>query len=97
MLTHRIRNVTVRNLLRYRGAPPSAVKNRLEQLDREWDVERAVALGAAALVVAGGVLLLQYTLQGWCPAVPLLRRLGFRTRNEIEAERRTLRRMLQQG
>jgi hypothetical protein len=31
--------------------------------------------------------LLQHALQGWCPPVPLLRQLGFRTSYEIEEER----------
>jgi hypothetical protein len=31
--------------------------------------------------------LLQHALQGWCPPVPVLRRLGFRTQSEIERER----------
>jgi hypothetical protein len=40
------------------------------------------------------VFLLQHALQGWCPPVPVLRRLGFRTQPEIEAERLALRRMM---
>jgi hypothetical protein len=95
MLSHRIRNVTVRNILRYRDAPPAAIESRLGQLEREWNVERAIVAGAAVLVMAGGVLLLRYALRGGSPAFPVLRRLGLRTRNEIEAERRTLQRMLQ--
>ena len=39
------------------------------------------------------LFLLQHALQGWCPPVPVLRRLGFRTQPEIEAERLALRRM----
>jgi hypothetical protein len=39
------------------------------------------------------LFLLQHALQGWCPPVPILRRLGFRTQPEIEAERLALRRM----
>jgi hypothetical protein len=39
------------------------------------------------------IFLLQHALQGWCPPVPILRRLGFRTQPEIEAERLALRRM----
>jgi hypothetical protein len=39
-------------------------------------------------LVAG--FLLQHTLQGWCPPVPVLRRLGFRTPREIERERQAL-------
>jgi hypothetical protein len=30
---------------------------------------------------------LQHALQGWCPPVPILRRLGIRTMQEIERER----------
>ncbi len=30
---------------------------------------------------------LQHTIQGWCPPLPVLRRLGFRTPMEIELER----------
>jgi hypothetical protein len=33
---------------------------------------------------------LQHALQGWCPPLPLLRRLGVRTESEIEEERRAL-------
>ena len=40
--------------------------------------------------VVGGFLL-QHAVQGWCPPVPLLRRLGFRTASEIERERGLLR------
>ena len=38
--------------------------------------------------VAG--FLLQHALQGWCPPVPLFRRLGVRTQTEIEQERHAL-------
>lgn len=34
--------------------------------------------------------LLMHAVQGWCPPVPLLRRLGVRTRSEIEQERYAL-------
>jgi hypothetical protein len=34
--------------------------------------------------------LLQHAVQGWCPPLPLLRRLGYRTRREIERERYAL-------
>ena len=33
---------------------------------------------------------LQHALQGWCPPIPLLRRLGVRTIHEIEQERYAL-------
>lgn len=38
--------------------------------------------------VAG--FLLQHAIQGWCPPLPLFRRLGFRTQAEIEQERYAL-------
>jgi hypothetical protein len=37
------------------------------------------------LIVQG--FFLQHALQGWCPPLPVLRRLGFRTPQEIEEER----------
>jgi hypothetical protein len=36
--------------------------------------------------IVGGFLL-QHAIQGWCPPVPVLRKLGVRTRLEIEQER----------
>lgn len=39
-------------------------------------------------VVAG--FLLQHAVQGWCPPVPVFRRLGFRTQPEIDYERYSL-------
>lgn len=41
----------------------------------------------AAVVPA---FLLQHALQGWCPPLALLRRLGIRTRREIDTERTAL-------
>ena len=37
-----------------------------------------------------GSFLLQHAVQGWCPPVPVLRKIGFRTVYEIERERRRL-------
>ena len=36
-----------------------------------------------------GAFLLQHAIQGWCPPVPIFRRLGFRTAGEIDEERHT--------
>ena len=38
-----------------------------------------------SLAVQG--FMMQHALQGWCPPLPVLRRLGFRTQYEIEQER----------
>jgi hypothetical protein len=52
-----------------------------------------VLLGAVGhrrgLLLATGVLgfLLMHATKGWCPPLPLLRRLGVRTRREIEREK----------
>ena len=87
---------------------PELIKQRLQQLDREWDIERAIEMNASALAFVGTSLgatinkrwlalpalvtafLFQHAVQGWCPPVPILRRLGFRTVYEIEQERRQL-------
>jgi len=55
-----------------------------------------LALGLAfdhrwfALPLIVSALLLQQVLQGWCPLLPLLRGLGFRTDSEIRLERHAL-------
>jgi len=40
--------------------------------------------------------LLQHGLQGWCPPLPVLRRLGVRTRSEIDREKYALKPFLAQ-
>lgn len=51
--------------------------------DRRWLVLPALVSG----------YLLQHAVQGWCPPVPVLRRLGFRTAYEIKEERQALKAM----
>jgi hypothetical protein len=48
--------------------------------DRRWLILPALVTG----------FLFQHAVQGWCPPVPILRRLGFRTSFEIEEERQAL-------
>ena len=45
-----------------------------------------------ALPAIVGVFLLQHAVQGWCPPLPLFRRLGVRTASEIDRERDALKR-----
>ena len=108
----RIRRQTLANLARYRNAGPKAIARRLEELDHEWDIERAIEANAAGIALAGVALgafadrrflllpaavclfLMQHALQGWCPPVPILRRLGFRTAREIFEERLALKSLL---
>jgi hypothetical protein len=92
-----IRRQTVADLTRYRGRPPLAVEVRLAELDREWNVARAIKTSAAAIALAGvalGLLVHPRWLLMPAAAVALalhLRRSGLRSRTEIEAERRALR------
>ncbi|AKD02070.1 DUF2892 domain-containing protein [Pontibacter korlensis] len=99
---------TLDNLDRYGYDGPEAIEYRLKELDKEWDMERVMAVKASVLSLTGLALgakkdkrwfvlpglvasfLLQHGLQGWCPPLPILRRLGFRTRKEIEEERYAL-------
>jgi hypothetical protein len=51
------------------------------------------ALGSRKWLILSAVVqgfFLQHALQGWCPPVPILRRLGVRTYSEIEEERTAL-------
>ncbi len=52
--------------------------------DRRW-------LGLSATVMA---FLLQHSLHGWCPPLPVFRALGVRTRGEIDTEKFALKAML---
>jgi len=42
------------------------------------------------LPAAVAAFLFQHAIQGWCPPLPLFRRLGFRTASEIDRERYAL-------
>jgi hypothetical protein len=96
------------NVLSYRNKTPDQIRRRIWDLEREWDIERALELMASSLSLTGIVLgltkgkrwfllptgvlsfLFMHAVQGWCPPVPILRRLGFRTREEIDRERYAL-------
>ncbi|MDF2942129.1 MAG: hypothetical protein K0S01_987 [Herbinix sp.] len=45
------------------------------------------------LTGAVGVFMLQHALQGWCPLLPLIRKWGVRTADEIQAEKSALKGM----
>lgn len=101
--------LTRASIARYARAPEAEIRERLDELDAEWDVERALETNASGAVLLSLLLgktvdkrfylvtaaiaafLMQHALQGWCPPLPALRRLGFRTAGEIEHERASLR------
>lgn len=105
---------TEASIAHYRAADDAAIRRRISELDREWDVERVLEVNAATLAFSGLLLgvtvnkrwlalpgvvlpfLLQHGLQGWCPPLPVIRRLGVRTRGEIDRERYALERALEQ-
>jgi hypothetical protein len=92
----------------YAQRTPEEISRRIDELDREWDMERLLETNASALAFTGLVLgltqnkkwfflpgvvlpfLFQHAVQGWCPPVPLFRRLGVRTRQEIDREKYAL-------
>jgi hypothetical protein len=104
----RIRRETEENIMRLKQAGGTATARRLEELDSEWDIERAIEANAAtaslfgvalgvtvnrrwlALPAVVGAFLLLHAVQGWCPPLPMLGRLGFRTASEIDQERYAL-------
>jgi len=90
---------------RFAGEPASVISQRIEEIEREWDIERVLQTNASSLALTGVVLAAKFTprwlvlsgtvlgflflhgLQGWCPPLPLLRRMGVRTCHEIQRER----------
>ena len=92
----------------YAQRSPDEIASRINELNREWDMERLLETNASAIAFTGLVLglthskkwlivpgivsafLFQHAVQGWCPPVPVFRRLGVRTRKEIEREKYAL-------
>jgi hypothetical protein len=105
----RIEDEMRRRIVLYASKSPEEISARIEELDKEWDIERWLECNASALAFGGVALslvrgrkwlllpafvlpmLFYHAVQGWCPPVPLLRRLGVRTQQEIDAEKYALR------
>jgi hypothetical protein len=101
----RIQEEIIRNIAHYKGASDAAIKRRIKELDKEWDMEKTLEVNASLLALTGVLLgsfvnrrwfivpgvvtsfLLQHGLQGWCPPLPLFRKMGIRTRREIDEEK----------
>lgn len=70
---------------------------RLIETEAPLMIGLGIALGLAkdrkwfALSALAASMVILHNLQGWYPLVPLFRRLGLRTQNEIEQERNALR------
>ena len=92
----------------YAAQPKEAISRRIQELEREWDIERCLETNYATFAITGLLLgtiagrkwllltaaslgmLLQHAIQGCSPPVALLRKLGVRTRAEIDRERYAL-------
>jgi hypothetical protein len=103
------------NIHHYKGKSRTEILERIQMLDKEWDIERVLEVNASTLALTGLMLglaknrkwlllpgivlpfLLQHGVQGWCPPLPLLRRLGIRTRGEIDREKYELKVRLEQS
>lgn len=101
------------NIRRYANSSEETINRHIEELDQEWDIERALEANVSTLALTGLLLgltvnrkwlalptvvlsfLLQHSLQGWCLPLPLLRRLGVRTRGEIDREKYELKALLE--
>jgi hypothetical protein len=125
LVNRRIDRLTQAAIERSTREGREAVARRLAELEREWDIDRAlivffpiVAGVTSALAMqrlarrrlfgarrnpfvymfrAQLGLLLMHGIVGWCPPASLFRRLGFRTRTEIDSERFALLRFLETG
>ncbi len=89
----------------YATQPSEVLSRRIEELEKEWDLQRWLETNTSALALSGlflgavgsrkwllltaGVLgiVLQHALRGWSLPVPAMRRMGIRTRGEIDREK----------
>ena len=89
-------------------ADREAISRHIDQVDREWDVERYLQMNAGIVSLSGIVLgalvsprflvlpaavfgfFFQHATQGWCPPLPVFRKMGVRTRREINREKYAL-------
>jgi len=81
------------------------ISERLDELNKEWDVERTLLLNAAIISVTGallgafvnkkwfvlsavaGFVMAEEAITGWSPPSAIMKKLGKRTREEIQRER----------
>ena len=99
-MTSRVRQLAVQG----RGAIDRRLKELDHEWDIERTLEaNAATIGLTSLLLGATVdrrfallsavvsgFLLQHALQGWCPPLPVFRRMGVRTTKEINEERMAL-------
>lgn len=112
-INERIDREIEKSVKHHQHCAPSVVRQRIQTLDEEWDIERVLEVNASTLAFTGLVLgttvnrkwlalpavvlgfLFQHGVQGWCPPLPVLRRMGVRTRGEIDREKYALKALLE--
>jgi hypothetical protein len=82
------------------------ISKRIEDLDKEWDIERYLEVNMSTIALSGLIasvlsknnnwlilpavvlgFFFQHAVQGWCPPLPIFRKLHVRTRKEIDREK----------
>lgn len=104
-INRRIDLKTNDNIRAYTNRDSGAIRARIMELNKEWDIERALEITSGLNVLIGLTLgltvnkkwlllsaissafLVQHALQGWCPPLPVFRRFGIRTKDEINKEK----------
>jgi hypothetical protein len=104
----RIDAQTQQCLEHYASRDREAIGRHIDDLDREWDVERYLQMNAGLVSLSGVVLgalvsrrflvlpaavfgfFFQHATQGWCPPLPVFRKMHVRTRREINKEKYAL-------
>ena len=104
----RIDRQTQQCLEEHAGGGRELISGHVDDLEREWDVERYLQLNAGTVSLLGVVLgttmdrrflvlpavvfgfFFQHATQGWCPPLPVFRKMGVRTKREINHEKYAL-------
>jgi len=105
-VNQKIKEKTLNNMDIYGKRDTKEISDRIDALNKEWDIERTLETNAGALILIGSTLglitgkkrwsvltgivggfLLQHAIQGWCPPLPILRKMGVRTSSEIDGEK----------
>lgn len=105
-INKKIQEKTRENINYYKTKSRRQILDRIKELDKEWDIERALETNAAVIIFISSLLaistkniwwiifigiisafLLEHALQGWCPPVPIFRRMGIRSSAEIDEEK----------
>lgn len=113
-VNNKIQEKTQENINYYKTKSRKQIVYRIKELDKEWDIERALETNAAIIILISSLLgiitkniwwivfigvisgfLLEHALQGWCPPVPIFRRIGIRSSAEIDEEKYSLKKLIE--